>query len=293
MGQRIWTLLWFLICTVQWRLKRIPWITAATVNSNTPSSMFKHQDYSFCWLCIESVLNLTFRDFSQLLSSSFLRNQSILNPWTKRHLPRYFHPGWGWRVKGHALQRRASTQCVSLMNAKEDGEGGLGIPEQGSKPIQREGWHQSCSSKRTKEQTQQFKPHTFLWFSKTLTNLSEAIRYPYGHMPPELQGVSLSLLTFPSTTQCSYWAAAVQASPSLWVTCRKAASAGPSLRPEYTCHAAASQPPLGSLLKVVSPFLPKVDLPFHIPSYVTGFFSPLLALTTTCNFFIFELKKIF
>lgn len=29
---------------------------------------------------------------------------------------------------GHALQRRAPTQCVSLMNAKEDGEGGLGIP---------------------------------------------------------------------------------------------------------------------------------------------------------------------
>lgn len=104
-------------------------------------------------------------------------------------------------------------------------------------------------------------------------------------MPPELQGVSLSLLTFPSATQCSFWAAAVQVPPALWVTGRKAASAGPSLRPEYTCRAAASQPPLGSLLKVAPPFLPEVDLPFHIPSYVTGFFFfPLLALTTTCNF---------
>lgn len=111
-------------------------------------------------------------------------------------------------------------------------------------------------------------------------------------MPPELQGVSLSLLTFPSATQCSFWAAAVQVPPALWVTGRKAASAGPSLHPEYTCRCVSASSRVTPQSGPSIPSWSGPSLPYSLVCHWLFFF-PLLALTTTCNFLFLSFKKYF
>lgn len=138
-----------------------------------------------------------------------------------------------------------------------------------------ERWHQSCYLRRTKVRSQQFKASTLL-FSKTLTNLSGAIKSSWWPYFPRL---TTSVYEPPSHFQMRHishkWAALV--SPALRVTCRKEvcsrglASAGPSQCLEYTLqplHMAVSQPlssRVPSLRSSPSPFR-KSDP--HLPSII-------------------------
>lgn len=158
-----------------------------------------------------------------------------------------------------------------------DGEGGLALLSRVQSLAQL--WRmdtRAAPQKRTKEQTQQFNPNIFLWFSKTLNNLPEAAGLSGWPYAPR---VTRCIPEPPHISKCNTvlhsWAAAVCLHQALWVTGRKAASAGPSLRPwvHLPSCSCGSQPPLGSP-QSGPPFLPEVDLPFHIPSYVTGFFPP-------------------